>query len=106
MGRNFLAHRQGNAMNAVLAAANYSFRRLIQWFRFILPPLAGPCRGPDALARTKKKKFADDSALSGVACAPPGQTALSDAYFMATSGQPPSLIGRKALSAGVVEISL
>jgi hypothetical protein len=31
---------------------------------------------------------------------------LSDLYFPATNAHPPSLIGRKALSAGVVEISL
>ena len=36
MGRNFLAHRQGDAINAVLAAAGYNFRRLIQWLRFLL----------------------------------------------------------------------
>ena len=36
MGRNFLAHRQGDAINAVLAAAGYNFRRLIQWLRLLL----------------------------------------------------------------------
>ena len=31
MGRNFLAHRHGDAINAVLAAAGYNFRRLLAW---------------------------------------------------------------------------
>jgi transposase, IS5 family len=31
MGRNYLWHRQGDANNAVLAAAGYNFRRLIRW---------------------------------------------------------------------------
>ena len=36
MGRNFLAHAHGDAINAVLAAAGYNFRRLIQWLRLML----------------------------------------------------------------------
>jgi transposase, IS5 family len=36
MGRNHLAHTSGDAVNAVLAAAGYNFRRLIQWLRFLL----------------------------------------------------------------------
>ena len=36
MDRNFLAHAQGDAINAVLAAAGYNFRRLIQWLRLLL----------------------------------------------------------------------
>lgn len=31
MERNYLAHRAGDAANAVLAAAGYNFRRLIRW---------------------------------------------------------------------------
>lgn len=31
MGRNYLCFRQGDATNAVLAAAGYNFRRLIRW---------------------------------------------------------------------------
>jgi transposase, IS5 family len=31
MGRNYLARREGDAANAVLAAAGYNFRRLIRW---------------------------------------------------------------------------
>ena len=33
MGRNYLAHASGDAINAVLAAAGYSFRRLLAWLR-------------------------------------------------------------------------
>ena len=31
MGRNYLAGTQGDAANAVLAAAGYNFRRLLEW---------------------------------------------------------------------------
>ena len=36
MGRNYLWHREGDAINAVLAAVGYNFRRLICWLRFLL----------------------------------------------------------------------
>jgi len=36
MDRNFLAHRQGDAINAVLTVAGYNFRRMIQWLRLLL----------------------------------------------------------------------
>ncbi len=36
MGRNFLAHRDGDAINAVLAAAGYNFRRLMAWIGLVL----------------------------------------------------------------------
>lgn len=36
MGRNYLAHAVGDAINAVLAAAGYNFRRLLAWFRLLL----------------------------------------------------------------------
>ena len=51
MGRNYLWFRQGDAANAVLAAAGYNFRRLIRWLRNLLreilsalfpPPLFDP----------------------------------------------------------------
>jgi hypothetical protein len=34
--RNYLAHASGDAINAVLAAAGYNFRRLLAWLRFLL----------------------------------------------------------------------
>jgi IS5 family transposase len=36
MDRNFLAHREGDAINAVLAAAGYNFRRLLAWLALVL----------------------------------------------------------------------
>ena len=36
MGRNYLAHQQGDAINAVLAAAGYNFRLLLTWLRLLL----------------------------------------------------------------------
>jgi len=36
MGRNYLWHRQGDAINAVLAAAGYNFRLLLRWLRLLL----------------------------------------------------------------------
>ena len=33
MGRNYLAHQQGDAINAILAAAGYNFRLLLNWLR-------------------------------------------------------------------------
>ncbi len=36
MGRNYLAHTEGDAINAVLAAAGYNFRLLLTWLRLLL----------------------------------------------------------------------
>ncbi len=36
MGRNHLAHAQGDAINAVLDAAGYNFRRLLAWLALLL----------------------------------------------------------------------
>lgn len=36
MGRNYLAHRAGDAANAVLAAAGYNFTLLLRWLRLLL----------------------------------------------------------------------
>lgn len=36
MGRNYLAHRQGDCNNAILSAVGYNFRRLIRWLRILL----------------------------------------------------------------------
>jgi IS5 family transposase len=36
MVRNYLAHRSGDAISAVLAAAGYNFRLVIRWLRFLL----------------------------------------------------------------------
>ena len=39
MGRNYLWYRQGDAINAVLAAAGYNFSLLLRWLRLLLSPL-------------------------------------------------------------------
>src|SRR2546429_5510328 len=36
MGRDYLLHPHGDAINAILAAAGYNFRRLIRWLRLLL----------------------------------------------------------------------
>jgi transposase, IS5 family len=36
MDRNYLAHRHGDANNALLAAAGYNFRRILKWLRLLL----------------------------------------------------------------------
>jgi IS5 family transposase len=36
MGRNYLAHKAGDAANAVLAAAGYNFSLLLRWLRLLL----------------------------------------------------------------------
>ena len=36
MGRNYLWDRQGDAINAVLAAVGYNFSLLIRWLRLLL----------------------------------------------------------------------
>jgi transposase, IS5 family len=36
MGRNYLAHAHGDAVNAILAAAGYNFSLLLRWFRQLL----------------------------------------------------------------------
>jgi IS5 family transposase len=35
LGRNYLAHAQGDAINAVLAAVGYNFRRLLKWLALL-----------------------------------------------------------------------
>lgn len=46
MDRNYLAHRQGDANNAILAAVGYNFRRLIRWLRILLGFVLAAFRAP------------------------------------------------------------
>lgn len=39
MRRNYLAGQTGDAINAVLAAAGYNFRRILSWFSLLLSPI-------------------------------------------------------------------
>jgi transposase, IS5 family len=50
MGRNYLWYRQGDAINAVLAAAGYNFRLLIRWLRLLLFRLLADLLRPPHLA--------------------------------------------------------
>ena len=47
MGRNYLAHRAGDALNAVLAAAGYNFHLLLRWLELLL---SGPAAQKAAAA--------------------------------------------------------
>ena len=44
MGRNYLAHAQGDAVNAILAAAGYNFSLLLKWLRDLLCLIVIACR--------------------------------------------------------------
>jgi IS5 family transposase len=52
IGRNYLAHSQGDATNAILAAAGYNFSLLLKWLRTLLslmtpaPPMIRPMHCP------------------------------------------------------------
>lgn len=43
MGRNYLAHGQGDAINAILAAAGYNFSLILKWLRILLCLIARAC---------------------------------------------------------------
>jgi IS5 family transposase len=42
MGRNYLAWTNGDAANAVLPAAGYNFRRLLEWLALLFSPIRRP----------------------------------------------------------------
>jgi len=50
MDRNYLAHRHGDANNAVLAAVGYNFSLLIKWLRFLLRLVLAMFAAPTRLA--------------------------------------------------------
>ena len=45
MDRKFLKGREGDAANAVLAAARYNLRRLLGWLKLLLSLFLGRFRG-------------------------------------------------------------
>src|SRR6202040_3711668 len=53
MGRNYLAHHAGDAVNAVLAAAGYNFHLLLRWLELLLSRFLAaqkqrpPCNGSE-----------------------------------------------------------
>ena len=46
MGRNYLAGTHGDAANAVLAAAGYNFRRLLEWLALLLSIILAALTAP------------------------------------------------------------
>ena len=46
MGRNYLAGTHGDAANAVLAAAGYNFRRLLEWLALLLSIILATLTAP------------------------------------------------------------
>ncbi len=67
MERNYLAHRQGDAANAVLGAADYNFRRLIRWLSDFSPRWLWPWLSEFRL----KLAFFTDDYLAAVKRKPP-----------------------------------
>jgi hypothetical protein len=58
MGRNYRAHRQGDAINAILAAAGYNFRLLLNWLRLLIRLLLSIPPVSDNRLRCKKPVWA------------------------------------------------
>jgi IS5 family transposase len=46
MGRNYLAHSSGDAINAVLASVGYNFHRLIRWLSLLVLRILVALRTP------------------------------------------------------------
>ena len=46
MGRNYLAGTHGDDANAVLAAAGYNFRRLLEWLALLLSAILAALNSP------------------------------------------------------------
>jgi IS5 family transposase len=65
MGRNYLAGQQGDATNAVLAAAGYNFRRLLAWLKLWLSAflfaMARPAASRNQQVVASSVFFTDDS---------------------------------------------
>jgi hypothetical protein len=65
MGRNHLAHASGDAINAVLAAAGYNFRRLLAWLKLFLLRIliAGLSRPAQIALKPSSSQTTDSSEL-------------------------------------------
>jgi len=73
MGRNYLTGRDGDRINAVLAAAGYNFSLLLRWFEELLRVLSlilchALLAAPLHLTRCRKTFFTADHLTSGVVC--------------------------------------
>jgi len=51
MDRNYLKWREGDRINAVLAAAGYNFSLLLRWLEWLLRALIAVLTQPPAVAR-------------------------------------------------------
>jgi transposase, IS5 family len=56
MGRNHLAHRAGDAINAMLAAVGYNFRLLLRWLRLFLRVILPAQMAPLTIQVTRKSE--------------------------------------------------
>jgi IS5 family transposase len=54
MGRNYLAGTHGDAANAILAAAGYNFRRLLEWLALLLSIILAALNAPASHDRPLK----------------------------------------------------
>jgi IS5 family transposase len=54
MGRNYLAGTHGDAANAILAAAGYNFRRLLEWLALLLSIILPTLNPPASQERPLK----------------------------------------------------
>ena len=59
MGRNYLAHHAGDAVNAVLAAAGYNFHLLLRWLELLYLDLAAEKQRPPVNG-SENRKLHDD----------------------------------------------
>ncbi|MBN9221804.1 MAG: hypothetical protein J0I79_28000 [Mesorhizobium sp.] len=58
MGRNYLAHTQGDAINAILAAAGYNFSLLLRWLKtFLWLLIAAFLNLPKQLVAREESRF-------------------------------------------------
>ena len=60
MGRNYLAHRAGDTINAVLAAAGYNFHLLLKWLELLLLTILLAPKAAAALIAVEIENFTDD----------------------------------------------
>ena len=56
MGRNYLAHHAGDAVNAVLAAAGYNFDLVLRWLELLLSKFLAAQKAAAALQWVSKSK--------------------------------------------------
>ena len=73
MERNYLAHKQGDAINPILAAAGYNFRLILKWIRLLWFYF---CYARENIQPAKTTWFTDDFSCNDG----PGRTRAAIAY--------------------------